>query len=97
MTVRVEYAGHGSKLLILLSEGGSSVLRHRGLEPLLEAERKDAELSATDGSALVPRNYTFQYSATAYGLRASSPLGGDPLRPTSRLRLLRWFGQAVLG
>lgn len=63
MTVRVEYSGHGPKRLILISESGSELLLRRGMEPLLQAERKDAALTASEGSALVPRNYTFRMLA----------------------------------
>lgn len=101
MTVRVEYSGQGATRLTLESETGSSLLRHRGLEPLLEAEQKDAKLSARDGSALAPTNYTFRLldpqpaSDTSYVLSVIPHSGADRQRFLFRGRI--WVNTSDYG
>ncbi len=59
MTVRMDYAAPGPKVLTLESQSGSTMLRHHVLDPLLKMERKEALIESREGSAIVPANYEF--------------------------------------
>ncbi|MGH9466911.1 MAG: hypothetical protein ACRD1Y_06110 [Terriglobales bacterium] len=71
MTVQVRYQQPGPKRFTVVSESGSAMLRRHVLEPLLRAERLDAAVTSSSGSAIVPANYRFQL------LSAPSEDGGD--------------------
>lgn len=63
MTVRMEYVAPGPKVLTLVSQSGSSMLRRHVLDPLLKMERKEALIESLEGSAIVPANYEFSLVA----------------------------------
>lgn len=80
MTVRVDFNQPGPKIFTIVSESGSAMLRHHVLEPLVKAERRDAVITSSDGSAIVPTNYQFHLLSTP----ADNPSGDYVLEATPR-------------
>lgn len=60
MQVYVAYQQPGPKRFTVVSETGSGMLRHHVLEPLLRAERNEASIDSSAGSAIAPENYSFE-------------------------------------
>lgn len=88
MAVRVEHADHGETHMTILTETGSGLLRHRVLESLLKAEQEDADLSAREGNALAPSNYSFRLLAVPQSTESSFVLGVTPRAGADQRRFL---------
>jgi len=78
MHVRVDFAQPGPKRFTVLSESGSSMLRHHVLEPLLTVERHQALADAEQGSSLTPANYDFDLLARPHPGSSNYVLFANP-------------------
>ena len=64
MTVRVDFDPAGTKKFEVVSEEGSKVIRHRVLQPMLDAESEGSRKGDRERSRIIPKNYDFKLIGT---------------------------------
>jgi hypothetical protein len=64
MTVRVDFDPAGTKKFEVVSEEGSKVIRHRVLQPMLDAESEGSRKGDRERSRIIPKNYDFKLVGT---------------------------------
>jgi len=60
MTVRVDFDPAGTKKFEVVAEEGSKVIRHRVLQPMLDAESEGSRKGDRERSRIIPKNYDFK-------------------------------------
>lgn len=64
MTVRVDFDPAGTKKFEVVAEEGSKVIRHRVLQPMLDAESEGSRKGDRERSRIIPKNYDFKLIGT---------------------------------